>query len=411
MKIVNLASENVKRIKAVEITPTSAVVVVGGNNAQGKTSVLDSIEYCLSGGRSIPAEPVRRGEDEARVVVDLGDIIATRKFTAEGKTSLVVEGKDGARFNSPQAMLDKMFGTLTFDPLAFSRMEPKAQSKALRELVGLDFADLDQQRKQLYDERTLVNRQVTQAEGAYKSAPNFADAPAAEIDVAAATNDLQAAINANAGGDATVRQIESSRREIEQLDTSIAELEKRLAEYRLKRADIVVAKESYEAAAAQLAKVDLAPIQAKITNAQSINAKVRANAQRAALKKQLEVHTAKSSEISTQIESIDRVKGEMLAEAKFPIAGLSFNDDGVVFNGLPFEQASGAEQLRTSVAMGLALKPQLKILLVRDGSLLDENSMAILKEMAEAAGGQVWVERVGDGGECTVVIEDGMVKS
>lgn len=48
--ITALEAENVKRIKAVEITPsTTGLTLVGGNNNQGKTSVLDAL--ALGAGR------------------------------------------------------------------------------------------------------------------------------------------------------------------------------------------------------------------------------------------------------------------------------------------------------------------------------------------------------------------------
>jgi hypothetical protein len=77
---------------------------------------------------------------------------------------------------------------------------------------------------------------------------------------------------------------------------------------------------------------------------------------------------------------------------------------------VPFAQGSSAEQLRVSVAMGLAMNPRLGVLLIRDASLLDDDSMAIVAEMAATANAQVWLERVGDGAECSVVIEDGSVR-
>ena len=100
----------------------------------------------------------------------------------------------------------------------------------------------------------------------------------------------------------------------------------------------------------------------------------------------------------------------MLAAASFPVAGLSFGEEGLLYQDRPLEQASSAEQLRVSVAMGLALNPQLKVLLIRDGSLLDGDSMRTIAEMAEAAEAQVWIERVGDGDPAAIVIEDGSVR-
>ena len=98
-----------------------------------------------------------------------------------------------------------------------------------------------------------------------------------------------------------------------------------------------------------------------------------------------------------------------MAAAAFPVVGLGFNDNGVTFNGVPFSQASSAEQLRVSVAMGLALNPTLRVVLIRDGSLLDDDSLAMVATMAAEKDSQVWIERVGHGEETSVVIEDGAV--
>src|SRR4030042_253729 len=115
MRIIRLESENIKRLSAVAIEPSGSLVVIGGKNEAGKSSFLDSIQYALAGGDSLPAMPIRRGEKKARVVADLGDIIVTRFFTATG-SRLEVQNKEGAVFKSPQAILDRMTGKLSFDP-------------------------------------------------------------------------------------------------------------------------------------------------------------------------------------------------------------------------------------------------------------------------------------------------------
>jgi hypothetical protein len=76
---------------------------------------------------------------------------------------------------------------------------------------------------------------------------------------------------------------------------------------------------------------------------------------------------------------------------------------------VPLVQASAAQKLRVSVALGLAMNPRLKVLLVRDASLLDATSLALVAQMAADADAQVWLERVGDGDPTAVVIADGQV--
>ncbi|MBQ7805324.1 AAA family ATPase [Rhodococcus sp. (in: high G+C Gram-positive bacteria)] len=132
MRVVKLEAENFKRLSAVEITPDpdASTVTIAGRNAQGKSSVIDALWSALAGSAAAKgtstSRPIRDGESSARVTVDLGDIVVTRTWTGD-KTALKVESKDGARYTSPQRMLDEMIGRLSFDPLAFASLSAKAQ--------------------------------------------------------------------------------------------------------------------------------------------------------------------------------------------------------------------------------------------------------------------------------------------
>ena len=51
-KINRLEIENVKRVKAAVIEPNqNGLTIIGGNNNQGKTSVLDAIAWALGGNK------------------------------------------------------------------------------------------------------------------------------------------------------------------------------------------------------------------------------------------------------------------------------------------------------------------------------------------------------------------------
>ncbi|MFF1875901.1 AAA family ATPase, partial [Kitasatospora herbaricolor] len=129
LKVSNLRAENYKRLVAVDITPAGNVVTISGRNAQGKTSVLDALWAALAGGEASRAtqQPIREGQDTAVVRLDLGDIIVTRRWTKDDAGTLTVESADGARYSSPQKLLDDMLGRRAFDPLAFVRQTAKDQ--------------------------------------------------------------------------------------------------------------------------------------------------------------------------------------------------------------------------------------------------------------------------------------------
>jgi len=118
-----------------------------------------------------------------------------------------------------------------------------------------------------------------------------------------------------------------------------------------------------------------------------------------------------SQELTAELESIKDKKRQMLAEANYPIPGLAVGEDGtVLFDGVPLSQASRAQQIRTSVAIGIAMNPKLKVLLIRDGSLLDEDNLKLVADMATEHDAQIWIERVGDKDESAIIIEDGHIR-
>jgi hypothetical protein len=198
MKIVSLVAENVKRLVAVEIKPDGNLVELSGKNGAGKTSILDSIQWAIEGAKHIQAQPIRKGQAEARIRLDLGEVIVTRRFRrledGTPDTSVVVESREGARFGSPQRLLDSFLGALTFDPLAFSRMAPRQKFEQLRQFVpGVDFEAIDGMNRKDFDDRTQANRKAKEARAAAASIDVPVDLPAGFADERAFVDELERA--------------------------------------------------------------------------------------------------------------------------------------------------------------------------------------------------------------------------
>lgn len=420
-KIVSLQAENIKRLKAVKIQPNGSMVVIGGENGAGKSSVLDSIMYALAGGKSIPSKPLRKGAKQGKITLDLGEtahgrLIVERTFTEKG-SSLTIKSADGYEAPSPQAILDSVCGKLAFDPLEFSRQKAKEQLAMLRDLVGIDFTGLDDERASAFQTRTSVNREVKQLEGELAGLAFHEDAPEAETSVATIGEELQKATDHNAENqaarskhDAIVDGLASLKTQLGDLLDELAELQAKIDSTNARIAKGETALAESKKAVQALADIDTAPIREKMRTVEGLNGKVRDNAKRAEVETKLTAARGRSHALTERLEAIDAEKSAELSAAKFPIDGLGFTDDGITFSGLPFEQASSAERIRVSAAMGLAMNPDLRVMLIRDGSLLGTEAMAMLGELAEERDAQIWVERVSDGAEVSVVIEDGSVK-
>ncbi|MCC7202421.1 MAG: AAA family ATPase [Nitrospirae bacterium] len=409
MKIIELQSENIKRLKAVRIKPDGSLVQISGKNGAGKSSVLDSITMALAGKDTIPDKPIREGEEKARVVVDLGDIRVTRTFTSNDKTYLAVETKEGAKYPSPQALLDKLTGSLSFDPLAFTRMEPKKQVETLRQLVGIDFSGLDKERTALYEERQRVNRILRDIEGKLQSLPEV-EAPDKEVDIAALSEThAEAAAQKNRNAEKRLR--------LERLNdlSGVLEAAFEKARVELQKAEEVL-KDHYRKCVALKKEIsglndpDMSDITEQLRTAEVTNRLVRQKIERNKVIAEQEKAEDEAVAYTKEIQDIDNKKQNILTSAKFPVPGLSFDESGVTYNGIPFAQASSGEQLRVSVAMGLALNPKIRVILIRDGSLLDTDNLRIIGEMAESSDAQIWIEKVSDGEGPGIVIEDGELK-
>ncbi len=416
MKIISLKAENVKRLKAVEIVPAGNTVIVSGRNGQGKTSVLDSIWLALGGGNaakdSQTTQPVREGAKKANVVLDLGDIKVTRSWTAGGNMTLKVEGKDGGVYKSPQALLDSMTGKLAFDPLAFSRMLPEEQRKTLIGLVDLGFDpdEMERKIKNVYDERTALNRGLKALEARiFAMGEVDASLPTEEVSLTELLKEAKEAAQHISDNERMRSLLTEKRAKAETMQRELKVLREELERKEKIFQDTVDAGRNLAAAVEGLQDPDLEAINAKIGNIEEVNRKVREANQARALVSEAEALRRAADEKTAALEGMREQKSNALAAAKFPIDGLGFDDAGVTFRGVPFAQCSSAERMKVSLSIAAALNPTIRVIRVNDGSLLDSESMAEVERMAAERDMQVWVERVDETGKVGIVIEDGEV--
>lgn len=418
-RIIHLHSENVKRLKAISISPEGNVIQIAGDNGMGKSSLLDSIFFALAGQKHIQSQPIRNGAEKALVEIDLGDIIVRRTFKRQEDntftTALIVETKEGARFQKPQDILNQLVGELTYDPLEFTRKKASDQFDILKTFVsGFDFETEARDRKRSFDERTNVNRQIKEIKSQVAGISVDENTPEDEIDVSALTDELQSVGDYNADIHSRAANRQRVSDEADRLEIEAKQLEDRAAELLEQAKDKRAGADERRAklaAAGELPELkDPSEIRAKIAEANVVNESVRSKKHRDTLIASAERLEKEAAALTKAIDESDTRKAEAIAKADIPVPGLGFGDGEILLNGLPFDQASSAEQLRASVAMAMAQNTKLRLILIRDGSLLDKSSMKILDEMAEANDFQILIEVVGTGRPGAIVIEDGSVK-
>lgn len=427
LKIVSLVAENVKKLTAIHIKPDGNVVQITGRNGSGKTSTLNSIWWALAGAGNVQATPIRKGQDRAVIKLDLGEVIVTRTFKkredGSAGTTITVENAEGAQFPSPQRMLDSLLGSLTFDPLAFARAKPKEQFDALKRFVpDIDFTNLEGLNRADFDKRTAVNRQAKDLAAQASAIAIPESVPGEKLDEEAlikeigevgefnATIDRRAENRVTTANDAAALQLNArtDRDRADGLRKQAAELDARAEGNEAKAAELI---EKLATAEPLPPKKDAAEVKARLDFAKATNAVIARVAHRAKLLADADTSRKEAEEITARMEARDQAKRDAIAAAKLPVDGLGFGDDAITLNGLPFDQASDAEQLRTSIAVAMAANPKLRVVLVRDASLLDEDGMKLVAEMADAHDCQVWCESVDSTGKVGIVLEDGHVAS
>ncbi len=430
-RIAAVEIHDYKRIRDVVIRPDADAVwvLLGGANAQGKTSVLDALEALLGGKDALISDPVRHGAERAEIRAKLqpdGDapaLTVRRVVDPDGSSKLELRDDMGA-VKSPQAVLDRLVGARFIDPLSFLRLKAPEQRAKLLELIDKDgeIAKLDARRDRLFTRRTEVAREVKRTAGALASMPEVVIGE--PIDVAALASEQRQLAEAIRTHDRTVVELSNRRRDLEASRVVVSDIEKQIAKL---TAQLPVARETtsaYESQynAAVSAEKTLAAstnpdreraIHAEIRQAAQHNERVAAGRaardQRAKLAGEHAHHQLEHDTLESQIYDIDRAKDDRLRDASLPVEGLGITKDGVTFKGAPLTSASGAERMCVAIAVAAAAQPQLRDVWIRDAAILDDDTMAEVARMAKETGIRPWLERVLTRDAGVIEIRDGRV--
>jgi len=408
MRIIELRAENFMRLKAVRIMPDKTLVRIEGRNAAGKSAVLNLVAAMLGGGKWKQEDPIRRGERKATGTLAIGPpggppkYVITKRWI-KGNEYLEVKSANGDRLASPQRMLAELYDDLTLDPLEFSRMSATEQAATLRRIAGINVVALDEERGKLYAERTVANRAANEAKARVGPMPPkpARDTPISVSELAARQ---QEAVAHNREVDDLERLTSQAIADAQAIEQQVAALKGRLA---------VAQKVASEGSKKirEMNRIDVADLGAEIAAAEQHNAAIVARRQYEERAADAKAKVQAAEALDDQIKAIDDEKERKLREAKFPLPGLGVSADGLpTLNDIPLSQASSSEQLRIGAAIALSGDRPLRLLLIREGSMLDEGGLADLDSICQEFNAQALVERVADTrSPGAVYIEDGEV--
>jgi DNA repair ATPase RecN len=402
------AAKNFKGVREITLSPTGSLVVIAGGNGAGKSSFIDAfVELFDPKGTRLTPKPIRDGEDEAHAEftdTDLGvRIVRTWKKDDAGK--LEVFALDGAKYSKPAEVVASLTGGLIFDPVAFLNLDEKRQRDALLAKVDLpiDLEQVAREKAGAEARRLEAGREVKRLQGALSTLTAPAPgSPIEEVSAADVLTDLAEAQEVNRRIEDAERENRFAAQQVQDVEAEIARLQKNL-EVKLERKAA-----AYKARHDAGEPIDLAPIQARLAAVDETNASVRAAKEYFRTATALSAAEEAHAEAQSDIAGIEAEKRLALAAASFPVEGLSVDETGVTFDGIPFGQVNTAMRRRVAFAIATAGDPKLRLVIVKDGDLLDAGSLDFIRAIADQRGYTVLVERDRDESrEIGFTIQDG----
>ena len=402
MKINKLEIENVKRIKAVKVEPkANGLTVIGGNNNQGKTSVLDSIAWALGGERYKPSQATREGSvipPTLHIVMNNG-LVVERK----GKNSaLKVTDPNGQK--AGQQLLNEFVEQLALDLPKFMEASGAEKAKILLQIIGVgpQLTQLEQQEKELYQERLYIGRTADQKEKFAKEQPYYTDAPKDLISASELIYQQQEILARNGENQRKREQLHQLEQKYQRINEQMSTL---LTEQKQVENDLDIARKS----ALDLHDESTEELEQNISNIEEINRKVRVNLDKEKAEDDAKTYRDQYNSLTKDLEDVRDKKAELLNAAELPLPELSVKEGELIYKGQKWDNMSGSDRLKVSTAIVRKLNPNCGFVLLDKLEQMDMKSLQEFGEWLEAEGLQAIATRVSTGDECSIIIEDGYV--
>lgn len=418
IKINKLEIENVKRIKAVKIEPTAnGLTIVGGNNNQGKTSVLDSIAWALGGEKYRPSKAQRDGSTippTLHIVMSNG-LVVERK----GKnSSLKVTDPSGNK--GGQQLLNEFVEQLALDLPKFMESSGKEKAQTLLKIIGVgDQLDvLDKKEKELYNSRLAIGRIADQKKKFANEQPYFPDAPKEMVSPSKLIRQQQEILARNGENQRKrdrLNEITMNKHrvfdDIGRLDEQIATLQKQKEQLTEEYNQAVRDEETARKTVMELQDESTAELEASLANIEKINRKVRANLDKDKAEEDALDYQNQYAALTEEINQTRQAKSDLLQSAELPLPELSVKDGELIYKGQQWDNMSGSDRLKVSTAIVRKLNPKCGFVLMDKLEQMDLNTLQEFGQWLEQEGLQAIATRVSTGDECSIIIEDGYVKN
>ena len=393
------------------------LTVIGGNNGQGKTSVLDAIAWALGGDRYRPSSPERDGSvvpPRIRIVLNNGLVVER----AGKNSALRVTDPTGHR--GGQQLLNSFVEELALNLPKFMEASGKEKADTLLKIIGVgdQLYLLENKEKQLYNQRLTIGRIADQKAKYAKEMPFYDGVPETPVSAMELIQRQQEILLRNAENQKKRIRVQELAQELRQTEKTLEDQTDRLrrlleeqtqTQYKLDRL-----RENLQEArktAQELLDESTVQLEADLQNIDAINIKVRANLDREKAEAEAQGYSRQYDALTEELEKTRQEKYELLHGARMPLEELSVENGELTYRGKRWDGMSGSEQLKVSAAIVRELNPRCGFVLLDKLEQMDLSTLQEFGAWLEKENLQAIATRVSTGGECSVIIEDGSTQA
>lgn len=410
MKINKLEIENVKRVKAVRLEPTqNGLTIIGGNNRQGKTSVLDAIAWALGGDRYRPSEAQRQESvipPTLHIVMNNGLVVERKGKNSDLKVT-DPSGKKGG-----QQLLNEFVEQLAIDLPKFLESSSQEKAKTLLRIIGVGdkLAELEKKEKELYNQRLTIGQIADQKKKYAKEQPYYPDAPKDIVSPTELIRQQQDILAKNGENQRKRDKADRYRQSVALISREVGALQDQLTKKRQELEEAQLNLNTAMMEAQDLNDQSTAELEQSISNIEEINRKVRANLDKDKAEEDALAYKNQYDSLTSQISQVRQDKTSLLESAELPLPGLSVAEGELVYNGQKWDNMSGSDRLKVATAIVRKLNPKCGFVLLDKLEQMDLQTLREFGAWLEQEGLQAIATRVSTGEECSIIISDGYVE-